>query len=155
MRMMGFAADIVSRAEKNIGKLLEAAQPEDLIRFGLIPEFVGRLPVVATLHELDENALVQILMKPKNALVRQYQRLFEFENVKLEFTEDALRCIARQAIERKAGARGLRSILEHIMLDVMYEIPSQSNIKKCIVSEDVVTGKVPPEIVQGKKAELA
>jgi ATP-dependent Clp protease ATP-binding subunit ClpX len=155
MKMMGFAADIVSRAEKNIGKLLEAAQPEDLIRFGLIPEFVGRLPVVATLHELDENALVQILMKPKNALVRQYQRLFEFENVKLEFTEDALRSIARQAIDRKAGARGLRSILEHIMLDVMYEIPSQSNIKKCIVSEDVVTGKVPPEIVQGKKAELA
>jgi ATP-dependent Clp protease ATP-binding subunit ClpX len=154
-KMMGFAADIVSRSEKNIGKLLEAALPEDLIRFGLIPEFVGRLPVVATLHELDEDALVQILMKPKNALVRQYQRLFEFENVKLEFTEDALRCIARQAMERKAGARGLRSILENIMLDVMYEIPSQSNIKKCIISEDVVSGKVPPEIVQGKKAELA
>jgi ATP-dependent Clp protease ATP-binding subunit ClpX len=110
---------------------------------------------VATLHELDEDALVQILVKPKNALVRQYQRLFEFENVKLEFSEDALRCVARHAIERKAGARGLRSILEHIMLDVMYEIPSQSNIKKCIISEDVVSGKVPPEIVQGKKAELA
>jgi len=154
-KMMGFAADIVSRSEKNIGKLLEAAQPEDLIRFGLIPEFVGRLPVIATLHELDEDALVQILTKPKNALVRQYQRLFEFENVKLEFSEDALGSIARQAIVRKAGARGLRSILEHIMLDVMYEIPSQSNIKKCIITEDVVTGKVPPEIVQGKKAELA
>jgi ATP-dependent Clp protease ATP-binding subunit ClpX len=154
-KMMGFAADIVSPSEKNIGKLLEAVQPEDLIRFGLIPEFVGRLPVVATLHELDEDALVQILMKPKNALVRQYQRLFEFENVKLEFNEDALRSVARQAMERKAGARGLRSILEHIMLDVMYEIPSQSNIKKCIISEDVVSGKVPPEIVQGKKAELA
>ena len=145
----------VSRSEKNIGKLLEAVQPEDLIRFGLIPEFVGRLPVLATLHELDEGALVQILMKPKNALVRQYQRLFEFENVKLEFTESALRSIARQAIERKAGARGLRSILEHIMLDVMYEIPSQSNIKKCIITEEVVSGKVPPEVVQGKKAELA
>jgi ATP-dependent Clp protease ATP-binding subunit ClpX len=154
-KMMGFAADIVSPSEKNIGKLLEAVQPEDLIRFGLIPEFVGRLPVVATLHELDEDALVQILMKPKNALVRQYQRLFELENVKLEFNEDALRSVARQAMERKAGARGLRSILEHIMLDVMYEIPSQSNIKKCIISEDVVSGKVPPEIVQGKKAELA
>jgi len=154
-KMMGFGAEIVSHTEKNIGKLLEAVQPEDLIRFGLIPEFVGRLPVVATLHELDEDALVQILMKPKNALVRQYQRLFEFENVKLEFNEDALRSIARQAIARKAGARGLRSILEHIMLDVMYEIPSQSNIKKCIISEDVVSGKVPPEIVQGKKAELA
>jgi ATP-dependent Clp protease ATP-binding subunit ClpX len=154
-KMMGFGADIVSRAEKDIGKLLEAVQPEDLIRFGLIPEFVGRLPVLASLHELDEEALVQILTRPKNALVRQYQRLFEFENVKLEFTEEALRSIAVQAIERKAGARGLRSILEHIMLDVMYEIPSQNNIKKCIISDDVVSGRVPPEIVQGKKAELA
>jgi len=154
-KSMGFGADIVSRTERNLGKLLEAVQPEDLIKFGLIPEFVGRLPVLATLHELDEDALVQILSRPKNALVRQYQRLFEFENVKLEFTEPALRTVARQAMERKAGARGLRSILEHIMLDVMYEIPSQSNIKKCIISEDVVSGKVPPEIVQGKKAELA
>jgi ATP-dependent Clp protease ATP-binding subunit ClpX len=154
-KSMGFGADIVSRTERNLGKLLEAVQPEDLIRFGLIPEFVGRLPVLATLHELDEDALVQILTRPKNALVRQYQRLFEFENVKLEFSDPALHTIARQAIERKAGARGLRSILEHIMLDVMYEIPSQSNIKKCIISDDVVSGKVPPEIVQGKKAELA
>ncbi len=154
-KTMGFGADIVSRSEKNIGKILEAVQPEDLIKFGLIPEFVGRLPVTATLHELNEDALVQILTKPKNALVRQYQRLFDFENVKLEFTEEALASIARQAIDRKAGARGLRSILEHIMLDVMYEIPSQSNIKKCIISDDVVNGRVPPEIVQGKKAELA
>jgi len=154
-KMMGFGAEIVSRAEKNIGKILEAVQPEDLIRFGLIPEFVGRLPVLASLHELDEDALVQILTRPKNALVRQYQRLFEFENVKLEFTEDALRSISRQAIDRKAGARGLRSILEQIMLDVMYEIPSQNNIKKCIISGDVVSGKVPPEVVSGKKAELA
>jgi ATP-dependent Clp protease ATP-binding subunit ClpX len=154
-KTMGFGADIVSRTERNLGKLLETVQPEDLIRFGLIPEFVGRLPVIATLHELDEDALVQILTRPKNALVRQYQRLFEFENVKLEFSDPALHTIARQAIQRKAGARGLRSILEHIMLDVMYEIPSQSNIKKCIISEDVVSGKVPPEIVQGKKAELA
>jgi ATP-dependent Clp protease ATP-binding subunit ClpX len=154
-KTMGFGADIVSRTDRNLGKLLEVVQPEDLIRFGLIPEFVGRLPVLATLHELDEDALVQILTRPKNALVRQYQRLFEFENVKLEFSEPALHTIARQAIDRKAGARGLRSILEHIMLDVMYEIPSQSNIKKCIISDDVVSGKVPPEIVQGKKAELA
>ncbi len=154
-KTMGFGADIVSRSEKSIGKILEAVQPEDLIKFGLIPEFVGRLPVTATLHELNEDALVQILTKPKNALVRQYQRLFDFENVKLEFTEEALASIARQAIDRKAGARGLRSILEHIMLDVMYEIPSQSNIKKCIISDDVVNGRVPPEIVQGKKAELA
>jgi len=154
-KTMGFGADIVSRTDRNLGKLLAIVQPEDLIRFGLIPEFVGRLPVLATLHELDEDALVQILTRPKNALVRQYQRLFEFENVKLEFSEPALHTIARQAIDRKAGARGLRSILEHIMLDVMYEIPSQSNIKKCIISDDVVSGKVPPEIVQGKKAELA
>ncbi|NJD62381.1 MAG: ATP-dependent Clp protease ATP-binding subunit ClpX [Deltaproteobacteria bacterium] len=154
-KTMGFGADIVSSTERNLGRLLASVQPEDLIRFGLIPEFVGRLPVLATLHELDEDALVQILTRPKNALVRQYQRLFEFENVKLEFSEPALHTIARQAIHRKAGARGLRSILEHIMLDVMYEIPSQSNIKKCIISEDVVSGKVPPEIVQGKKAELA
>jgi ATP-dependent Clp protease ATP-binding subunit ClpX len=154
-KTMGFGADIVSHTERNLGKLLEAVQPEDLIKFGLIPEFVGRLPVLGTLHELDEDALVQILTRPKNALVRQYQRLFDFENVKLEFSEPALHTIARQAIDRKAGARGLRSILEHIMLDVMYEIPSQSNIKKCIISEDVVSGKVPPEIVQGKKAELA
>jgi ATP-dependent Clp protease ATP-binding subunit ClpX len=154
-KTMGFGADITSRNERKIGVLLEQAQPEDLIRYGLIPEFVGRLPVLATLHELDEDALVQILVRPRNAIVRQYQRLFEFENVKLEFTDAALHSVARQAIERKAGARGLRSILEHIMLDVMYEIPSQSNIKKCIVTEDVVSGRIPPEIVQGKKAELA
>jgi len=154
-KTMGFAADIVSRNERDLGKFLELSQPEDLVKFGLIPEFVGRLPVLATLYELTEDALVQILTRPKNALVRQYQRLFDFENVKLEFTDDALRAIAKQAIERKAGARGLRSIIEYIMLDMMYEIPSQANIKKCIVNEDVVHGKVPPEIVQGKTAELA
>ena len=159
-KTMGFAADIVSRSERNLGKLLELTQPEDMIRYGLIPEFVGRLPVLATLHELSEDALVEILTRPKNALVRQYQRLFDFENVKLEFTDEALHAVSQQAIERKAGARGLRSILEHIMLDVMYEIPSQSNIRKCIVTEDVVRGRgsVQPEIVEGvegKKAELA
>jgi len=157
MKTMGFAADIVSRSERNVGKLLELTQPEDMIRYGLIPEFVGRLPVMATLHELSEGALVEILTRPKNALVRQYQRLFDFENVKLEFTDEALHAVSQQAIERKAGARGLRSILEHIMLDVMYEIPSQSNIRKCIVTEDVVRGRgsIQPEIVEGKQAELA
>src|SRR5512143_2333558 len=156
-KTMGFAADIVSRADRNLGKLLELTQPEDMIRYGLIPEFVGRLPVLATLHELSEDALVEILTRPKNALIRQYQRLFDFENVKLEFTDEALHAVSQQAIERKAGARGLRSILEHIMLDVMYEIPSQSNIRKCIITEDVVLGRgsVQPEIVEGKKAELA
>ena len=157
MKTMGFAADIVSRSERNVGKLLELTQPEDMIRYGLIPEFVGRLPVLATLHELSEDALVEILTRPKNALVRQYQRLFDFENVKLEFTDAALHAVSQQAIERKAGARGLRSILEQIMLDVMYEIPSQSNIRKCIVTEDVVRGRgtIQPEIVEGKQAELA
>ncbi|MCL5965891.1 MAG: ATP-dependent Clp protease ATP-binding subunit ClpX, partial [Deltaproteobacteria bacterium] len=154
-KAMGFGAEIASRTERKIGQFLEQVQPEDLIKYGLIPEFVGRLPVIASLHELDGEALVKILTLPKNALVRQYQRLFDFENVRLEFTDAALHAVARQAIERKAGARGLRSILEHIMLDVMYEIPSQSNIRKCIITEDVVNGKVPPEIVQGKKAELA
>jgi len=156
-KTMGFAADIVSRSERNLGKLLELTQPEDMIRYGLIPEFVGRLPVLATLHELSEDALVEILTRPKNALIRQYQRLFDFENVKLEFTDEALHAVSQQAIERKAGARGLRSILEHIMLDVMYEIPSQSNIRRCIVTEDVVRGRgsVQPEIVEGKKVELA
>jgi ATP-dependent Clp protease ATP-binding subunit ClpX len=154
-KTMGFAAEIHSRHERNLGKLFELTQPEDLIKFGLIPEFVGRIPVVATLHELNEAALVEILTKPKNALVKQYQRLFEFEGVKLEFTDEATRAVARQAISRKGGARGLRSILEHIMLDVMYDIPSRTDIRKCVITEDVVEGKSEPEIVEGKKAELA
>src|SRR5512144_1175480 len=140
-KTMGFAADIVSRSDRNLGKLLELTQPEDMLRSGLNPENVGRLPVLAPLHALSEDALVEILTRPKNALVRQYQRLFDFENVKLEFTDEELHVVAQLAIERKAGARGLRSILEHIMLDVMYEIPSQSNIRKCIVTEDVVSAK--------------
>jgi ATP-dependent Clp protease ATP-binding subunit ClpX len=154
-KTMGFAAEIQSRHERNLGKIFELTQPEDLIKFGLIPEFVGRIPVVATLHELNEGALVEILTKPKNALVKQYARLFEFEGVKLEFTDEAIRAVARQAISRKGGARGLRSILEHIMLDVMYEIPSRADIRKCVITEEVVEGKSEPEIVEGKKAELA
>ena len=154
-KTMGFAADIQSRHERNLGKLFELTQPEDLIKFGLIPEFVGRIPVVATLHELNESALVEILTRPKNALVKQYQRLFDFEGVKLEFTEEATRAVARQAILRKGGARGLRSILEHIILDVMYEIPSRTDVRKCVITEDVVEGKNEPEIIEGKKAELA
>jgi ATP-dependent Clp protease ATP-binding subunit ClpX len=154
-KTMGFAAEIQSRHERNLGKLFELTQPEDLIKFGLIPEFVGRIPVVATLHELNESALVEILTKPKNALVKQYQRLFDFEGVKLEFTPEATQAVARQAISRKGGARGLRSILEHIMLDVMYDIPSRTDIRKCIITEDVVEGRNEPEIIEGKKAELA
>jgi len=141
--------------EEQTAELLQHVIADDLLKYGMIPEFVGRLPVTVNVEPLDEDALVAVLTEPKNALVRQYQRRFEFENVKLEFTDEALHAIAKQAIERKAGARGLRSIIEHIMLDVMYEIPSQTNIRKCIVNEDVVSGKVPPEIVHGKTAELA
>jgi ATP-dependent Clp protease ATP-binding subunit ClpX len=125
------------------------------LKFGLIPEFVGRLPVIATLEELDEGALVEILTKPKNALVKQYQRLFEFEKVKLKFTQGALVAIAKEAIKRKSGARGLRAILEHVMLDIMYDIPSQSNVREVVVNEDVFTKKEPPLIVYEKKAESA
>jgi ATP-dependent Clp protease ATP-binding subunit ClpX len=121
----------------------------------LIPEFVGRIPVVATLTELDEHALVQILRTPKNALVKQYQKLFEFENVKLKFTDGALEAIAREAQQRKSGARGLRAILESLMLDVMYEVPSVSNVKECIVSEEVVSQQKQPLLVYENEAELA
>jgi len=135
--------------------ILSKVLAEDLLKFGLIPEFVGRVPVVATLDELDEDALVQILQKPKNALVKQYQKLFEFESVKLKFTEGALGAVAREAMERKSGARGLRAILESLMLDVMYEVPSVTGVKECIVSEDVVINKKQPILVYENEAELA
>ena len=124
---MGFGADIKKRTERNLGEILIEVQAEDLLHFGLIPEFVGRLPVVATLNELDEAALIDILTKPKNALIKQYQKLFEFEEVRLRFSDRALRAVARQAQKRKSGARGLRSILEAVMLDLMYDIPSCSS----------------------------
>jgi ATP-dependent Clp protease ATP-binding subunit ClpX len=130
-------------------------QTEDLLKFGLIPEFVGRLPVIATLEELDENALVRILKEPKNALTRQYQKLFEMEGVHLRFTDGALGAIAREALKRKSGARGLRAIMENIMLDVMYDIPSQPNIKEVLISEEVVTNKEQPIILYQKAAETA
>jgi ATP-dependent Clp protease ATP-binding subunit ClpX len=154
-KTMGFGADVKSREQKKMGELLEQVQPEDLIKFGMIPEFVGRLPVVATLHELSEDALIDILRKPKNALVKQYQRLFEFENVKLHFTDGALVAVAREAIKRKSGARGLRAILENAMLDVMYEIPSQENIREVVINEDVILHKETPIILYEKKAETA
>jgi len=136
-------------------KVLSQVRAEDLLKFGLIPEFIGRVPVVATLNELDEAALVEILRKPKNALVKQYQKLFEFESVKLKFTDGSLRAIAREAMERKSGARGLRAILENLMLDVMYEVPSISNVKECIVSEEVVHAGKQPILVYENEAELA
>jgi ATP-dependent Clp protease ATP-binding subunit ClpX len=155
IKTMGFGADVKKRVVGESKDIMDHIQPEDLLRFGFIPEFVGRLPVVATLNELSEEALVDILMKPKNALVRQYQKLFEFENVKLKFTEGALRAISKDAIKRKTGARGLRSILENVMLDVMYEIPSQSNIKECIISDEVILNKESPIILYEKEAEVA
>ncbi|ROR01461.1 ATP-dependent Clp protease ATP-binding subunit ClpX [Desulfosoma caldarium] len=141
---LGFAADIKSKDEKNIGETLCQVQPEDLIKFGLIPEFVGRLPVIATLGELTEEELIQILTEPRNALVKQYRKLFEMENVKLRFTEGALRAIAKEALRRKSGARGLRSIMENIMLDVMYDLPSQTDVEECVVNEEVVTNNDRP-----------
>jgi ATP-dependent Clp protease ATP-binding subunit ClpX len=154
-KSMGFGAEIKSKNDKKIGQILSDVQTEDLLKFGLIPEFVGRLPVIATLDELDEAALVDILTKPKNALVKQYQKLFEFEKVKLKFTQGALGAIAKEAIKRKSGARGLRAILEHVMLDIMYDIPSSTNVREVVVNEDVFTKKEQPLIVYEKKAESA
>ena len=154
-KTIGFGADIKTKNERDMGEILREVQPEDLLRFGLIPEFIGRLPVIATLEELNIEALVDILKKPRNALVKQYQKLFEFENVKLRFTEGGLMAIAKEAIKRKSGARGLRAIMENTMLDVMYEIPSQSNIRECIISEEVVVRHESPILLYEKEAEVA
>ncbi|MDR7870646.1 MAG: ATP-dependent Clp protease ATP-binding subunit ClpX [Tissierellaceae bacterium] len=144
---IGFGAEIQSKDDKKIGKLLKDMQPEDLLKFGLIPEFVGRLPVLVTLEELDENALVSILTEPRNALVKQYKELFAMENVDLEFDEEALKAIAQKAIERKTGARGLRSIIEEIMLDIMFEIPSRDDVEKCLITKDTVMKLAEPTLV--------
>jgi ATP-dependent Clp protease ATP-binding subunit ClpX len=146
-RSMGFEAALETRQEKLIGELLAQVQPEDLLRYGLIPEFIGRLPVVATLDDLTEDDFVRILTAPKNALVRQYQKYFDFEKVKLKFTDGALRAIAGEALRRKTGARGLRSILEEVMLETMYELPSRSDIRECTVTEDVVTKRQQPALL--------
>lgn len=130
-----------------MGEILKSILPQDLLKFGLIPEFVGRLPIIVTLHSLDRNALVKILTEPKNALVKQYQKLFEMDDVLLEVEGEALEAIAQKAIERNTGARGLRAILEEIMLDVMYDIPSQANIDKCTITKDTVTANTPPALV--------
>ncbi|WIF94118.1 ATP-dependent Clp protease ATP-binding subunit ClpX [Caminicella sporogenes] len=146
-KSMGFGAEVHSKKEMEIGKLLERIETEDLLKYGLIPEFVGRVPVIASLHELDEEALVRILVEPKNALVKQYKKLFEMDGVELEFEDEALKAVAKLAIDRKTGARGLRSILESIMLDVMYEVPSRKDIEKCIVTKDTVEKKMTPTLV--------
>ncbi len=145
-RTMGFGAPLYSRNDAPIGELLAQVRPEDLLRFGLIPEFVGRLPVVATLDELTEEDFIRILSVPKNALVRQYQKYFEFEKVKLMFTPEALQAIAQEAVRRRIGARGLRSILEEVMLDTMYELPSQSDVQACLITEEVVTKRQQPAL---------
>jgi len=143
-KLMGFGAKINKMEEKNIGDTLEIVQPEDLIKFGLIPEFLGRLPVVATLAELNENALIRILKEPKNALLKQFQKLFEFEGVNLRFTDSALAAIATEAKKRKSGARGLRAIMETCLIDIMYEIPSTENVKECVIGEEVILNKEDP-----------
>ena len=150
---IGFNADVSSPDDRKTGEILQDVEPEDLLKFGLIPEFVGRLPVLATLEDLDEDALVDILSKPKNALVKQYKRLFEMEEVKLEFREDALRSIAIKAIERKTGARGLRSILETILLDSMFELPEMDNVEEIIINSDVVENGSKPISVHAERLE--
>ena len=144
---IGFGADVKDEATHSIGKTLQALEPDDLLKFGLIPEFVGRLPVVATLEDLDEDALVTILTEPKNALVKQYQRLFEIEGAQLNFTDDALRAIAKKAIARGTGARGLRSILENILLDTMFELPGMEGVEEVVVNEEVVTADARPLMI--------
>ncbi|MGO9145217.1 MAG: ATP-dependent Clp protease ATP-binding subunit ClpX [Desulfomonilia bacterium] len=154
-KTIGFVADIPGKKEHDIGEILKNVQPEDLIKFGMIPEFVGRMPVVSTLHELDEDALITILTEPKNALVKQYQALLKLEGVDLTFTKDALKAVATEAMKRKSGARGLRSIMEGIMLDIMYDIPDMEGVKECIISQDVVLKGKPPIIVYERKTSQA
>ena len=144
---MGFGADVRDVENRGVGDIFKELEPEDLLKFGLIPEFVGRLPVIATLEDLDEDALVTILTEPKNALVKQYQRLFELEDTKLSFTEDALKAIAKRAIERKTGARGLRSILEEILLDTMFELPGMENVEEVAVNLEAVTSEAAPLMI--------
>lgn len=154
-KTVGFGAAVAAGFENKFGDVIKLVEPEDLIRYGMIPEFVGRLPVVATLDELDESALVKILIEPKNSLIKQYQKLLLFDNVRLRFTDNALKAIAKKAAKRKTGARGLRAILEEVMLDVMYEIPSQKGIRECVLNEDTIIKKERPLLIYEKQAESA
>jgi len=146
-RGIGFIADVRKASEKDLGELLSDVLPEDLMKFGLIPEFIGRLPVIGAVHNLDQAALMRILVEPKNALVRQYQKFFHFDDVELVFSDDALDAIADEALKRATGARGLRAILEESLLEVMYDLPSRSDVVKCIVDREVVMSKVAPTLV--------
>jgi ATP-dependent Clp protease ATP-binding subunit ClpX len=148
---IGFGADVKDPEDRRTGEVLRQIEPEDLLKFGLIPEFVGRLPVLATLEDLDEAALMQILTEPKNALTKQYQRMFEMENIKLNFPDDALKAISRKAIQRKTGARGLRSIMESILLDTMFELPSMRGVEEIVVSADVVEGRAQPLLIYSER----
>jgi ATP-dependent Clp protease ATP-binding subunit ClpX len=148
---IGFGAEVHAPDERRMGAILREVEPEDLLRFGLIPEFIGRLPVVATLEDLDEAALVEILTKPKNALVKQYARLFEMEGVKLNFTDDALKSVATRAIARKTGARGLRSIMESILLETMFDLPGLDGVEEVVVNREVAENRANPVFVYGKE----
>ncbi len=152
---MGFGAEIKSRQDRRVGDLLALVQPEDLLRYGLIPEFVGRLPVVATLHDLDEAALVRILKEPKNAIIKQYQKYFDLEKVRLKFTDDAVAAIARQALKCGTGARGLRTILEEVMLEIMYELPSTEGLKECMITREVILNRERPILISEPREQTA
>jgi len=156
MKALGFGAKVTDGSRhKDVGEILEQVQPEDLLKFGMIPEFVGRVPVIATLHDLSEDALVSILTQPKNALVKQYQRLFEMDDVRLTFTQGAMRAVARQATDRRTGARGLRAILEMAMLEVMYDLPSRSDVHEVVINEDVIQKSESPLLVLESEKETA
>ncbi|HQS14272.1 MAG: ATP-dependent protease ATP-binding subunit ClpX [Rhodospirillales bacterium 24-66-33] len=150
---IGFGAEVRGPEDRRTGEILKELEPEDLLRYGLIPEFVGRLPVVATLEDLDEVALIEILTRPKNALIKQYQRLFDMENVKLKFSDDALRAVAQKAILRKTGARGLRSIMETVLLDTMYDLPSLDGVEEVVINREVIEGRAQPLYVHGERKE--
>src|SRR5881296_4282470 len=152
---MGFGAEIKSREERRIGDLLVMIQPEDLLKYGLIPEFVGRLPVIATLHDLDDQALTRILREPKNAITRQYQKYFDLEKVRLKFTDDAVAAISREALKRGTGARGLRAILEEVMLEIMYDLPSIQGLKECVITREVILNRERPILVTEAKEQTA
>jgi ATP-dependent Clp protease ATP-binding subunit ClpX len=154
-KSIGFGVDVSGGRDKQYSELIHEIQPEDLLKYGLIPEFIGRLPITATLEELSEENLMEILKRPRNAIVKQYKRLFELENVKLTFTEGSLRGIAKDAMKKKTGARGLRSIMEKVMLDVMYEIPALSNVKECVISEEVILNHERPILIYEEEAEIA
>ena len=152
-KSIGFGTEQISKKDSNLGETLRLVEPEDLLKFGLIPEFVGRIPVVTTLDELTEEDLVKILVEPKNALLKQYQKLFELEAVELEINDEALKAVAKEAIKRKTGARGLRAILESVMLEIMYQVPSMEGVQKCVINEDVILRKSDPVVVYDEKSE--